>query len=203
MGVGERGLEQRGGKEFQGLFKNFQFCYLFSLQLGVRRMPLAVAPESSEKSLHPTSMPDCMQRLGVRGKVSSHFWVSAGEASQEERQNPERRPLQQKPGIRARGGQNKGESPRSPKGLGGVGWGGAGGRPWTSLSGLYHEGQQGYVTLQVLGEVRWLLWEFVLSQLGFWGWSPILVSLTWPLPDRGVLAISVSESRVGIFPGAC
>ena len=106
-------LKLRGRKEFQGLLKNFKFHCLFSLQLGVRRMLLAVAPESSEKSLHPTSMPDCMQRLGVRGKVSSHFWVSAGEASQEERQNPERGTLQQKPGIRARGGQNKCESPRT------------------------------------------------------------------------------------------
>lgn len=150
-GVGERGLEQRGGKEFQGLFKNFKFRYLFSLRLGVRQMLLAAAPESSEKSLHPTSMPDCMQRPGVRGKASSHFWVRAGEASREERK---------KPGIRARGGQNKCESPRIPKGLGGVG---VGGRPWTSLSGLYHKGQQGYVTLQVLGEIRWLLWEFVFN----------------------------------------
>ena len=110
-------------------------------------------------------MPDCMQRLGVRGKVSSHFWVSAGEASQEERQNPERGTLQQKPGIRARGGQNKCESPRTPKGLG---WGV--GRPWTSLSGLYHKGQVALGDSRVMspckswgGGIRWLLWEFVFN----------------------------------------
>ena len=203
-------LKLRGRKEFQGLLKNFKFHCLFSLQLGVRRMLLAVAPESSEKSLHPTSMPDCMQRLGVRGKVSSHFWVSAGEASQEERQNPERGTLQQKPGIRARGGQNKCESPRTPKGLG---WGV--GRPWTSLSGLYHKGQVALGDSRVMSPCKpWgggfdgfygnlYLTAQPLSQLGFWGWRPIVVSLTWPLPAGGVLAISVSESCVGSFPGAC
>ena len=41
-------------------------------------MLLSSAPESSEKSLHPISMPDCMQRLGLQGKGSFYFWVSSG-----------------------------------------------------------------------------------------------------------------------------
>lgn len=72
-------------------------------------------------SASKSSLPDCRLRLGGQGKKKGPacFWVHTRGASLEEPQNTERRTSQQKPGIRARGRQNKRESPRLPKVWGG------------------------------------------------------------------------------------
>ena len=97
-------------------------------------MLLSSAPVSSEKSLHPISMPDCMQRLGVQGKGSFYFWVSAGETSWEEQQNAERRTLQPKPIIRIRGGRINMNLQELPKAWDGRGGGVAPDKPTRSAS---------------------------------------------------------------------
>ena len=97
-------------------------------------MLLSIAPESLEKSLHPISMSDCMQRLGVQGKGSSYFWVSAGVTSWEEQQNAERRILEWKPRIRIRGGRINMNLQEFPKAWDGGGGGVAPDKPTRSAS---------------------------------------------------------------------
>ena len=79
-------------------------------------------------------MPGCMQRLGVQGKGSFHFWVSTGETSWEEQQNAERRTLQPKLRIRIRGGRINMNLQELPKAWDGVGGGLALDKPTRSAS---------------------------------------------------------------------
>lgn len=101
----ERGLEQCGpeaeGEEIaQGLLRNFQVHCSVSLQPGVRCMFLDVAHESSEKFLHPTSMPECMQRERVvpllgqcwRGIIGRETQYRAKDHSAEAWSQSQRRP---------------------------------------------------------------------------------------------------------------
>ena len=75
-----------------------------------------------------------MQRLGVQGKGSFYFWVSAGETSWEEQQNAERRTLQPKPIIRIRGGRTNMNLQELPKAWDGRGGGVAPDKPTRSAS---------------------------------------------------------------------
>ena len=120
----------------QDLLKDFKVHSLFSLQLGVRCVLLAVTHEASDKSLHSTSTPDCTQREKGHPRLSHHWGGVLGTVTKPREDNSAE--------VRNQS-QNKINSLRSPRSLGtGTKHAMGGG---SRLSGLHLKGQVALGTL--------------------------------------------------------